>query len=389
MREKGNSVFSSRTRLSCTTNALTERCRSLRAAGLQLIDLTSSNPTEVGLFNDNSWLTLLANEASARYQPASFGLASAREAVAKTYASKGLAIDPHQVVLCSSTSEAYSWIFQLLSDPGEQVLVPRPCYPILEHLAAFADVTPAHYRIGYDGAYYIDVDSVRRSMTPQTKALVLISPNNPTGSYTRRVELAALLNLDVPIVSDEVFSDYHLTASPPDISSALCADTSLVFALGGLSKSVAWPQLKLAWIVVAGKRNLWEQALARLELIADSDSSPNIPVQTALPQLLDFGARRHAQVKKRLLSNAVTLARLTENSPVGMRPVHGGWSAVLMLPLIASEDWSLILLEQQHVLVQPGWFYDFTDDRIVVVSLLTQEALFAEGIERLVRHASM
>ena len=325
---------------------------------------------------------------SAHYSPAAFGLMSARIAVARSYAAKGMAIDPQQVVLCGSTSEAYTSIFELLSDPGEQILIPRPSYPLLEHLTIFADVRPTHYSIGYDGAHFIDLDSVRRSVTAQTKALVLISPNNPTGSFTRRSELDALLNLDVPIISDEVFSDFSLLASPPDLSSALCADTSLVFALGGLSKSCAWPQLKLAWIVVAGKKNLREKALARLELIADSYLSPNTPVQVALPHLLDFGAQRHAQVKQRLLRNVATLVRLTEDSPVSMWPVQGGWSAVLRLPLIVSEDWALIVLEQQHVLVQPGWFYDFTDDRIVVVSLLTKEDELAEGIKRLVHCAS-
>jgi aspartate/methionine/tyrosine aminotransferase len=177
-------------------------------------------------------------------------------------------------------------------------------------------------------------------------------------------------------------------ASPPDLPSALVAESSLVFALGGLSKSCALPQLKLAWIVVAGQKELRDQALARLEIIADNFLSPNTPVQVALPQLLDFGAQRHAQVKQRLLRNTATLLRLTENSPVNVWPAQGGWSAVLRLPLTMSEDWALVLLGEQNLLVQPGWFYDFTDDRIVVVSLLTDENDFAQGIEQIVRRAS-
>ena len=381
-------MFSSRTRLPAAINVLTERCRSLREAGVPLLDLTSTNPTEVGLFDIEPWLIALSSAESAHYRPEPFGLLSARQAVAQNYAAKGLTIDPRQVVLCSSTSEAYSWIFKLLTDPGETILVPRPSYPLLEHLATYSDVRTSTYTIAYDGAYFIDIDSVKQQVTRQTKGVVSISPNNPTGSFTRRAELDALLQLDLPIISDEVFSDYCLQACPPDLPSALVAESSLVFALGGLSKSCALPQLKLAWIVVGGQKDLSYQALARLEIIADNFLSPNTPVQVALPQLLDFGAQRHAQVKQRLLRNTATLRRLTENSPVNIWPTHGGWSAVLRLPLTVSDDWALVLLDDQRVLVQPGWFYDFTDDRIVVVSLLTEENDFAQGIERLVSRAS-
>ena len=276
----------------------------------------------------------------------------------------------------------------MLADPSDAILVPRPSYPLLEYLATYSDVRTSPYAIGYDGAYYIDIDSLKEQVTRQTKGLVLISPNNPTGSFTRRAELNALLKLDIPVISDEVFSDYCLMPSPPDLPSVLVAESSLVFALGGLSKSCALPQLKLAWIVVGGQRVLRDQALARLEIIADSFLSANTPVQVALPHLLDFGAQRHAQVKQRLLHNTTTLLRLTENSPVNVWPAQGGWSAVLRLPLTVSEDWALVLLQEQHLLVQPGWFYDFTDDRIVVVSLLTQEPQFADGIGRIVARTS-
>lgn len=377
-------VFSTRARVLAPVNTITDRCRSLRAAGVPLLDLTCTNPTEVGLFDDDAWLQRLASEHCVHYRPEPFGLLSTRAAVARMYEERGLAVSPQQVILCSSTSEAYTWIFRLLCDPGEQIVVPRPSYPLLEHLATLADVCPTHYTIGYDGAYYIDIASVHRNLTPQTKALVLISPNNPTGSFTSRSELDALLNFGVPLVSDEVFSDYCLLPSPPQLQSALVAESSLVFALGGLSKSFAWPQLKLAWIVVGGDKNWRERALARLELIADCYLSPNTPAQVALPHLLDFGAQRRAKVKQRLLRNAATLVQLTENSPVDSWAVHGGWSAVLRLPLTVAEDWALVLLEQQHLLVQPGWFYDFADDRIIVVSLLTKDAAFTEGIERLI-----
>ena len=357
-------------------------------SGVRLLDLTGTNPTEAGLFEDDSWLALLANPEAARYQPEPFGLKSAREAVARYYARQGLKMDPLQVVLTGSTSEAYTWIFNLLCDSGEQILAPAPSYPLLDHLAAFADAQPVQYWIGYDGAHFIDLDSVRRQITPRTKALVLISPNNPTGSYTRLAEFEALLKLEMPIISDEVFCDYCLVTSPPDLKSALVAESSLVFALGGLSKTCAWPQLKLAWIVVGGHAPLREQALSRLEIIADCYLSPNTPVQVALPDLLEVGFRRQTQVQRRLLQNVQTAIRLTDGTPVSLRPVQGGWSAVLTLPLPTCGDWATMLLERQQLLVQPGWFYDFADDRIIVVSLLTEAAEFAEGMRRLIRCAA-
>ena len=377
-------VYSSRARATVAVNAFTERCRALRAAGTELLDLTGTNPTEAGLFEDESWLRLLANPEAAHYKAEPFGLESARTAVAGYYARHGLTIDPGQVVLAGSTSEAYTWILNLLCDSGDQVLAPAPSYPLLEHLAAFAGAQLVQYSIGYDGAHFIDLASVRRHLTPRTKALVLISPNNPTGSYTRPAELDALLELGIPIISDEVFCDYCLMASTPDLPSALRADSSLVFTLGGLSKACAWPQLKLAWIVVGGDPKLREQALSRLEIIADCYLSPNTPVQVALPDLLDVGAQRRTRVQRRLQQNLQTAVRLTSGTPVTLRPVEGGWSAVLRLPLIASGDWAMTLLERKQLLVQPGWLYDFADDRIVVVSLLTREAEFEEGILRLV-----
>ncbi len=382
--KKSPLMYSSRARATVAVNAFTERCRALRSCGARLLDLTGTNPTESGLFEDDSWLALLANPQAARYQPEPFGLKSAREAVAGYYARHGLSVDPGQVVLTGSTSEAYTWIFNLLCDSGEQILAPAPSYPLLDHLAAFAGVQPKQYSIGYDGAHYIDLDSVQSQVTPRTKALVLISPNNPTGSYTRLAEFESLLKLEIPIISDEVFSDYCLMTSPPDLQSALVAESSLVFALGGLSKACAWPQLKLAWIVVGGQTSLREQALSRLEIIADCYLPPNTPVQVALPDLFEVGFRRQSQVRQRLLGNMQTAIRLTEGTPVSLRPVQGGWSAVLTLPLPRRGDWATILLERQQVLVQPGWFYDFADDRIIVVSLLTGAAEFTEGMRRLI-----
>ena len=377
-------MFSARTQIPQMPNSLAERLSELRAAGIPVVDLTLSNPTDSGLFEDHSWIRQLAQPQSAIYRPEPFGLESARVAVACAYGNKGISIDPTQVVLCASTSEAYSFLFKLLTDPGDVVLFPRPSYPLLEHLAAFEQVRLAHYAIHYDGSYYIDTDSVRNALGERCKAIVLVSPNNPTGSCTSLEELASLSECQVPLISDEVFADYPLQASHPPIPSVLLAQSNLVFSLGGLSKSAGLPQLKLAWIVVGGPVELRRQALSRLELICDTFLSLNTPVQVALPQLLDLGLQRQARIRQRLLRNHAELARLLESSPISVRSSQGGWTVVLQLPNVSIDDWSLRLLTEAHVLVQPGWFYDDSQEGIIVVSLLTPENQFIEGISRLV-----
>jgi alanine-synthesizing transaminase len=382
-------VFSARTQVPQMPNSLAERLSELRAAGIPVVDLTLSNPTDSGLFEDDSWIRHLAQPQSAIYRPEPFGLESARVAVACAYRKRGVSIDPGQIVLCASTSEAYSFLFKLLTDPGDVVLFPRPSYPLLEHLAAFEQVRLAHYAIRYDGSYYIDTDSVRRALGERSKAIVLVSPNNPTGSCTSLEELASLSECQVPLISDEVFADYPLQASQPFIPSVLLTQSNLVFSLGGLSKSAGLPQLKLAWIVVGGPVELRTQALSRLELICDTFLSLNTPVQVALPQLLDLGVQRQARIQQRLLRNHAELARLLESSPVSIRSGQGGWTVVLQLPNVSIDDWSLRLLTEAHVLVQPGWFYDDAQEGIVVVSLLTPENQLIEGISRLARAVSL
>ena len=377
-------VFSGRARIPADSNAFSARCQAIRAAGIRLLDLTVSNPTEVGLFADDSWLGLLGKGESSRYRPEPFGLPSARAAIAEDYAANGLHVHPSQIILCSSTSEAYSWVLTLLCDPGDSIMIPSPSYPLLDHLASFAQVRPKSYGIGYDGAYYIDLNSVRANLEPSTRAIVLISPNNPTGSFTRRQELLDLEALSLPLISDEVFADFCLQPAARDLKSALLAEHSLAFVLGGLSKSYGWPQLKLAWIVVHGPADLRREALSRLELIADTFLSANTPVQEALPELIAFGRDRKQRIQHRLLANWRALVRHTKGTVVTARPVQGGWSGVLSLPLTQPGGWANALLEREHVLVQPGWFYDFEDDRLIVVSLLTAEAEFAEGIARIV-----
>lgn len=377
-----SNLFSARTEVSQLPNALTERLVGLRAAGTPVLDLTVSNPTELGLFADESWLLTLAEPASAIYRPAPLGIESARLAVAEYLRKRGSAVEPEQIVLCASTSEAYSFLFKLLADPEDTILFPRPSYPLLEHLADLERVRLASYAIAYDGSYYIDIDSVRSRMTGRCKGIVLVSPNNPTGSCTSAAELRALADFGVPLISDEVFAEYPLQPEGA-IGTALSATTSsLVFALGGLSKMAGLPQLKLAWIVVAGPEVMRRMALERLELICDTFLSVNTPVQVALPRLLEVGAQRRARIHQRLLKNHQSLHRRLRGTPVSARIAQGGWSAVLQLPRLASEDWALRILSRERVLVQPGWFYDDPHEGIVVVSLLTPEQDFLQGLER-------
>ncbi len=376
-------AFSARTRLAQSPNSLAQRVAELRAAQVPILDLTRSNPTSVGLFDDTAWLGALAEPEGAVYQPTPLGIESARSAVAEYLGGRGTPVDPDQIVLCASTSEAYSLLFKLLANPGDTILIPRPSYPLLEHLADLECVRLAHYAIRYDGSYYIATESVRQGVSESCRAIVLVSPNNPTGSCTSDSELATLGSLGVPLISDEVFAEYPLDPSSGSLGTALCSPSTLVFCLGGLSKSAALPQLKLAWIVVGGSQPARREALDRLEIMCDTFLSVSSPVQVALPRLLETGKHRQAAVLRRVQSNYQALRERVRNTPVTLRTAQGGWTAMLQLPRLGGEDWAVRLLNRAHVLVQPGWFYDEPHDGIVVVSLLSPERELAEGVERL------
>lgn len=375
-------MFSSRSQFYEYTNTWSETLCGLRAAGAPVVDLTISNPTTAGLFDDTTWTDLLIQPQGALYEPEPFGLEAARTAVAQTYRAKGYSVGAEQVVLCASTSDAYSYLFKLLADPGDSIAFPRPSYPLLEHLAALEAVNLVNYGICYDGAYYIDINSVRAAARAGCKAIVLVSPNNPTGSCTTLDDLNVLSELGVPIISDEVFGDYPLQRQSA-IPSVLGVQTNLVFSLGGLSKCAGLPQVKVAWIVVAGPSKVRQAALARLELIGDTFLSTSTPAQLALPALLDVGELRRTTIQRRIMRNYERLSRCLGKTPVSVRTSQGGWTTVLHLPNISCDDWALRLLVQAHLVVQPGWFYDDPQTGIIVVSLLTPEAQFDEGIERI------
>lgn len=378
-------MFSRRSAQDFTPNRASLAVARRRASGAELLDLTVSNPTRAGIpYAPNVASALTRTDDVLRYEPEAFGLATARAAVSALWRERGLEVSPERVALTASTSEAYAFAFKLLCDPGDQVLVPAPSYPLLEHLGALESVELVPYRLGYDGAWFIDVNEVRARVTERSRALVLVSPNNPTGTYLKRDELARLSSLGLPLVSDEVFGDYAFGADPRRARSVLEADGGLVLALDGLSKAAALPQMKLAWLTLGGAPALVAEALARLEILLDAFLSSGTPVQRALPELLATRAVAAGAVRARTRVNLDVLRAACRDAPLSLLPVEGGWYAVLRLPATASdEDWTLRYLEG-GVLVQPGYFFDFGDEPHAVVSLLTPEAAFERGVRTLV-----
>jgi alanine-synthesizing transaminase len=365
-------MFSSRGPADRDPNSFTRALENARARGQHLLDLTVSNPTHCGFDGDGQRLgQVLSNPAAARYDPDPRGLRTAREAVLGLWAERGISSTADRVLLTSSTSEAYGWLFKLLCDPGDEVLAPRPSYPLFDLLASFEAVALRPYPLRYDGGWHIDLGALRAAITSRTRAVLVVSPNNPTGSYLTKRELGALAELGIPIVCDEVFADYPLRDVPDRVRSVLDQPTGLVFALDGLSKLAALPQLKLGWITVGGSPALAQEAVSRLELIADSYLSVGTPVQLAAPRLV---AERHAiqrAITERLRTNLGTLRSTLRGSAATVLDVHGGWYAVMRLPAVATEmQWVLGLLED-GVVVQPGWFFDFETEPFVVISLLT------------------
>lgn len=382
-------VFSRQTEFPLEPNPLFQRRAELQDAGYRVLDLTASNPTAVGLTLADNWAHGLARSDVYRYDPEPFGSLSARLALVERWRRLGQPITADRIALSASTSEAYSHLFKLLCNPGDDVLVPQPSYPLFEHLARLEHVRLSGYRLEYDGRWSIDLDSLKAARGPRTKAVILVSPNNPSGSIVSADELEVIASLGIPIISDEVFSGFLFGAAKTRFRTALGVDDTLVFALDGLSKSFGLPQCKLAWTSVAGPPKLVEQALSRLEILADAYLSVSTPIQCALPELLSTEAERHQVIQSRLETNLAELRRLVSGSAATLLSLDGGWSAVLQLPSTRSESqWVLTLLEEDAVWVQPGWFFDFEREAFVVVSLLTPSEDLRTGIERLVRRVN-
>jgi aspartate/methionine/tyrosine aminotransferase len=331
-------------------------------------------------------LDCLSNPAALRYEPDPRGLPAAREAVAAYYAGS---VDAGNVILTASTSESYSFLFKLLADAGGELLVPRPSYPLFEFLAALESLRVVQYPLVYHGGWEIDLGALSHALTERTRAIVLVNPNNPTGSFLKRRETLALFDIcserGIAIISDEVFSDYALRPDPQRVSTLAGQQAALAFSLSGLSKVVGLPQMKVGWIAVSGPAPLRSQAVERLELVADTYLPVAAPMQHALPELLARGAEVRRQIRSRTAANLQALLAWTAPNPaLRVLDVEGGWYAILQAPrVLAEEEWVLALLREDRVLVQPGYFYDFESEAFLVISLLTRPEVFRSGCERL------
>ena len=368
-------------------NALGPAAGRLRAAGTQLWDLTASNPTRCGFdYEPDSILAPLSDPAALRYEPDPRGLRSAREAVSHYYRDHAAAVDPDQIFLTTSTSEAYSFLFRLLCDPGDEVLIGQPGYPLFDFLAQLDDVRLVPYELFYDHGWHLDIESLRRRVTGRTRAIALVHPNNPTGHFTRQAERAALEEFcreyALALIVDEVFLDYGLPGKPPGESFATGAHPVPTFILSGLSKVAALPQMKVAWIAC------FAEVLERLEVISDTFLSMSAPTQHALPSWLRGRAGLQRQIRERLERNLRVLDELLLRGPLLTRlAVEAGWYAVLRVPgLQPDELLAMDLLLQRAVVVHPGGFFGFSGQGWLVVSLLAPENEFEAGIRALCLH---
>ena len=373
--------FSIRTAWDTSESALTAAIRQRRAAGERVYDLTVSNPTVCGFSYDAAALLRgLANPAALVYDPDPRGILSARQAVAGYYAEHRAEVRPEQLVLTTSTSEAYSYLFRLLANPGDEVLVPQPSYPLFDFLAALDDVQLKAYPLFHDFGWWIDFAELERAIGPRTRAILVVHPNNPTGHLTERAERQRLEQLCVrhglALIVDEVFLDYPVAA--PAIESFACGPhPALTFVLSGLSKIAALPQMKVGWLACRGPATLEAKALVRLEIIADTFLSMNAPAQHALPGWLATRVGIAGQIRARVLENLRAV-------PLELSPLmpEAGWSAILRLP-VPAEDRLEELVRTAGVIVHPGSFYGVAGRNRVVVSLLGRPAEFAEGVAKL------
>jgi aspartate/methionine/tyrosine aminotransferase len=411
-------MFSERTNWRLTQNRFTQAVDEARARGAKLLDLTASNPTRVGLWYDSAAiLRALGAPQSMDYDPQAKGLLSAREAVAQYYSERFVsqgsemssdvsAIDPERIVLTASTSEGYSYVFRLLCNAGDELLVPKPSYPLFEFLADLQDVKLVPYPLIYDHGWQMDFHSMEKVVTARTRGVVIVHPNNPTGSYVHSEELTSLnafcQDHRLALIVDEVFLDYRLddgivetgqpNAAVPFFAiprfSFVSNHEVLTFTLSGLSKISALPQMKVAWVVTSGPDKIANEAMARLEVIADTYLSMNAPIQWAVPQLLEQRKDIQQQLMQRVRANLAEPDRQLAGQSLCQRlNVEGGWYAVLRVPVTRSdEDLAIELVRERSVLVHPGHFYDFPSDGYLVLSLISPEQEFAEGVGRILRH---
>jgi alanine-synthesizing transaminase len=379
-------MFSTRLPASLVPTPLSAAVAARRRRPGRLLDLTLSNPTTAGLAYPETLATAFSNVASLRYDPDPRGLRSAREAISRWQATVAAPVSADRLVLTASTSEAYSLLFKLLCNPGDRVLVPCPSYPLFEHLAQLDAVAVDRYTFRDAGRWMLDESALRASITPRTRAIIVVAPNNPTGHVPRDGEWDVIADVcrrhELALIVDEVFAAYPLT---PGVSHVNTPDLSgvLTFRLNGLSKLIGLPQAKLGWILVGGPDDTAHAALEALDVIADTYLSVATPVQIALPALLDAGSTVRRQILDRVQSNLANVASRVAGSTIDVRPPDGGWSVVLRVPCVGGPDELALALLDRDVIVHPGYFYDLPHDGFIVISLLAREADVREGLDAL------
>jgi aspartate/methionine/tyrosine aminotransferase len=409
-------MFSSRTDWPLTPNRLSEILHERRARGAPVLDLTESNPTRCGFTYDSERIfRALTDPRALQYKPDPRGLLSARQAVKDYYAERGAKVGADQIFLTTSTSEAYSYVFRLLANPGDAILVPQPSYPLFEFLAGLNDVEVVPYPLRYADGWQLDAGVLESRLGTRARAILVVHPNNPTGSFVRRGELEFLLRrcreCSLALIADEVFADYAFgrnVGAPPmgaqgghegrpydspaeeRVVSHAAVEEVLTFTLSGLSKISGLPQMKLAWVAVNGPAEDRREALARLEVIADTYLSVSAPLAHALPELLELRHSLQPQIRERVESNLSWLdGQLSPHSAVSRLKAEGGWYAILKLPSHRSdEDWAIEILCEEGVLAHPGHFFDFPSEGHLVVSLLPPRQDFEIGVRKILDHVS-
>jgi aspartate/methionine/tyrosine aminotransferase len=381
-------MFAERTNWNLAGNRLSEALARHHASGKRLYDLTASNPTECGFeYDSEAILAALRNTGALRYEPNPKGLESARLAVTEYYSTRGVVVSAGDIVLTTSTSEAYSFVFRLLCNPGDELLIPAPSYPLFGFLADIQDVKLVRYPLVYDHGWQIDFHSLQQAITSRTRGVIVVHPNNPTGHFVKAQEMSRLNAIcsqhEMALLADEVFLDFALGSHS---SASFTANSqALTFTLSGLSKICGLPQMKMAWLIASGPEELKQQALERLEIIADTYLSPNAPVQLAIPTLLELRQGFQKQLMTRVRQNLAELDRqLARQKACARLELEGGWYAVLRMPTLQTdEDMAIALLDTKDVYVHPGHFFDFAGDGFLVLSLITREEEFAEGVRRI------
>jgi alanine-synthesizing transaminase len=381
-------MFAERTNWNLSPNRLSDALAKYRTSGRSLLDLTASNPTTCGLqYDRDALLQALTNPAALLYEPESRGLATARKAVAQYYAARGSAISDADIFLTASTSEAYSFVFRLLCNPGDELLVPAPSYPLFEFLSDIQDVKLVRYPLVYDHGWQMDFPALERAISPRTRGVIVVHPNNPTGHYVKHAEAKKLSAMcserEFALIADEVFLDFAVDHEKPATFAGNRG--ALTFTLSGLSKISGLPQMKAAWLVLSGPEKVKSEAAERLEVIADAFLSISTPAQLAIPAFLGQRGAFQKQMMARIRENLAELDRqLARQCSCGRLELEGGWYAVLRIPATRpDEDFAMELLSKKGVYVHPGHFYDFPSEGYLVVSLIAPERVFADGLRLL------